>query len=97
MPLKKVEPVPSDIEIAQAHAARPIAELAYEIGIDRDELIPYGPYTTKVNISILERLEYRKPGKYIVVSGITPTPLGEGKSTTLIGVASALYSILGKD
>lgn len=88
-------PVPSDIDIAHAHTPKPILELASEIGIEKDELMPYGNYATKVDISILDRLKHRKQGKYVVVSGITPTPLGEGKSTTLIGLASALYSRLG--
>lgn len=95
LPLRKTLPVPSDIEIAHAHTPKPILELASEIGIEKDELMPYGNYATKVDISILDRLKHRKQGKYVVVSGITPTPLGEGKSTTLIGLASALYSRLG--
>ncbi|KAF9532986.1 FTHFS-domain-containing protein [Crepidotus variabilis] len=94
--LKLLEKVPSDIEIAMAQTPKPVAELAQEIGILPSELESYGKYKAKVDLSILERLSHRKDGKYIVVSGITPTPLGEGKSTTTIGLAQALGAELGR-
>ena len=86
----------SDIEVAQAQTPKPITELAAEIGISPSEVVPYGPYKAKVSLSILDRLAGRKDGKYIIVSGINPTPLGEGKSTTTIGLAQALGAHLGK-
>lgn len=88
--------VPSDIIIAQSQVPKPIADLAVEIGLRSDELESYGKYKAKVELSVLERLAHRKNGKYIVISGITPTPLGEGKSTTTIGLAQALGAHLGR-
>ncbi|CAL1705064.1 unnamed protein product [Somion occarium] len=84
------EKVPSDIDIAMAQTPKPIAQLAHEIGLLHDELENYGKYKAKVELSVLDRLAHRKDGKYIVISGITPTPLGEGKSTTTVGLAQAL-------
>ncbi|KAF8507340.1 C-1-tetrahydrofolate synthase [Hysterangium stoloniferum] len=88
--------VPSDIEIAQAQVPKPVAELAMELGLRPNELESYGKYKAKVELSVLKRLEHRKDGKYIVISGITPTPLGEGKSTTTIGLAQAIGAHLGR-
>ncbi|KAF8582663.1 FTHFS-domain-containing protein [Ramaria rubella] len=88
--------VPSDIEIAQAQTPKPVADLALELGLRPNELESYGKYKAKVELSVLERLAHRKDGKYIVISGITPTPLGEGKSTTTIGLAQALGAHLGR-
>jgi methylenetetrahydrofolate dehydrogenase (NADP+)/methenyltetrahydrofolate cyclohydrolase/formyltetrahydrofolate synthetase len=90
------EQVKSDIEIARAQTPKPITQLAHEIGIQTQELESYGKFKAKVELSILDRLAHRKDGKYIVVSGITPTPLGEGKSTTTIGLAQALGAHLGR-
>lgn len=94
--LDLLEKVPSDIEIASAQAPKHVDVLANEIGIAGGELDLYGKYKAKVDLSLLKRLEHRKNGKYIVVAGITPTPLGEGKSTTTIGLAQALGAHLGK-
>ncbi len=77
-------PVPSDIEIAQSVEPVPVKELAAHLGILEDELDLYGKHKAKVHLSILDRLKDQKPGNYIVVTGITPTPLGEGKSTTTV-------------
>ncbi|KAH9935047.1 FTHFS-domain-containing protein [Fomitopsis serialis] len=88
--------VPSDIEIAMAQTPKPVAQLAYEIGLQPDEVESYGKYKAKVELGVLDRLAHRKDGKYICVSGITPTPLGEGKSTTTIGLAQALGAHLGR-
>jgi methylenetetrahydrofolate dehydrogenase (NADP+)/methenyltetrahydrofolate cyclohydrolase/formyltetrahydrofolate synthetase len=96
LPLNVLNQVPSDIEIAMAQKPKPVSELAQELGILPSELESYGAYKAKVDLSILKRLEHRKNGKYIVVSGITPTPLGEGKSTTTIGLAQALGAELGR-
>ena len=85
------DPVPRDIDIAQAQTPRPIVELATELGINpATELELYGRYKAKVDLAVLDRLAHRRDGKYVVVSGITPTPLGEGKSTTTIGLAQAI-------
>ncbi|KAG8937322.1 tetrahydrofolate synthase [Tulasnella sp. 419] len=94
--LNVLDKVPSDIEIAMAHAPKPIVELAHEIGLQADELESYGRYKAKVELSVLDRLSHRKDGKYVVISGITPTPLGEGKSTTTIGLVQALSAHLGR-
>ncbi len=77
--------VPSDIEVARSQIPKDVATLASEIGILSSELDVYGKKKAKVSLDLLNRLEHRKNGKYIVVTGITPTPLGEGKSTTTIG------------
>lgn len=94
--LELLEKVPSDIDIAMAQTPKPIKTLASEIGISPNELELYGEYKAKVNLDLLQRLSHRKDGKYIVVTGITPTPLGEGKSTTTIGLVQALGAHLGK-
>lgn len=86
----------SDIEIASAQAPKHVDVLANEIGIAAGELDLYGKYKAKVALDLLKRLEHRKNGKYIVVAGISPTPLGEGKSTTTIGLAQALGAHLNK-
>ena len=94
--LKLLNPVPSDIEIAQAGKLKPIVQIAKELGIKESELELFGPYKAKIKLEILERLAKRKNGKYIDVTAITPTPLGEGKTTTTVGVSQALGAHLGK-
>ena len=94
--LKLVRPVPSDIDIAQASDIKPIAQVAEEVGILPEELEFYGPYKAKVKLEILKRLQDRPNGKYIDVTAITPTPLGEGKTTTTVGLSQALGAHLGK-
>ena len=94
--LKLRRPVPSDIEIAQAGKLKPILQIAQELGIKESELELFGPYKAKVKLEILDRLAKRKNGKYIDVTAITPTPLGEGKTTTTVGVCQALGAHLGK-
>jgi len=96
LPLKLLTPVPSDIEIAVAQEPKPVADIAHEIGVQSDEVESYGKYKAKIELSVLQRLQNRQDGKYIVVAGITPTPLGEGKSTTTIGLAQALGAHLSK-
>ncbi|EJU00820.1 FTHFS-domain-containing protein [Dacryopinax primogenitus] len=96
LPLDLLEKVPSDIEIAMAQTPKQITKLAHEIGVLPSELEPYGSYKAKIDLSILDRLASRKNGKYVIVAGITPTPLGEGKSTTTIGLAQAIGAHLGK-
>jgi len=85
--------VPSDIAIAQAAKLRPIAEVAAEIGLGPDEILPYGRYKAKISA---EAVAKRKPkGRLVLVTGINPTPAGEGKSTVTVGLAQALRR-LGK-
>src|ERR1700722_15384524 len=88
--------VPSDIEIAQAATPLPIDQIATEAGILPEELDLYGKTKAKVHLSIRDRLKNSANGKYIVVTAITPTPLGEGKTTTTVGLSQALGAHLGK-
>jgi formate--tetrahydrofolate ligase len=83
----------SDLEIARRARLRPIAEIASSLGLEEDELELYGKYKAKVALSVLKRLADRPAGKYIDVTAITPTPLGEGKTTTTIGLAMALCRV----
>ena len=85
---------PSDLEIARSVTPRPIVDIAGELGIQPDELELYGPTKAKVTLAAITRLEAERPrGKYVVVTAITPTPLGEGKSTTTVGLAQGLNKI----
>jgi formyltetrahydrofolate synthetase len=95
MLVKVKDKVPSDIEIAQAATLRPIVEVAHDVGLTEDDLDFYGKYKAKVHLAVLERLADRPNGKYIDVTAITPTPLGEGKTVTTIGVSQGL-AYLGK-
>src|SRR5580693_5056103 len=88
--------VPADIEIAQGATSLPIERIAVEAGIAVDELELYGKSKAKVHLSIRDRLRDVPNGKYIVVTAITPTPLGEGKTTTTVGLSQALGAHLGK-
>src|SRR5499425_948205 len=83
----------SDLEIAQRARLLPIAEIAAALGIEEDELELYGKHKAKVTLSVMKRLAGRPNGKYIDVTAITPTPLGEGKTTTTIGLAMGLNRI----
>ncbi len=94
--LKIRRPVPADIEIAQEATIKPILTVAEESGILQDELVFYGPNKAKVKLEILERLKDKPNGKYVDVTAITPTPLGEGKTTTTVGLSQALGVHLGK-
>lgn len=89
--------VPSDIEIAQAATPIPIDKIAAEAGILPDELDLYGKTKAKVHLSVRDRLKNAPNGKYVVVTAITPTPLGEGKTTTTVGLSQALGAHLGKN
>ena len=87
-------PFPSDLEIARAATPRPIVHIANDLGFTPDEVEPYGHTKAKVTIEGIRRLEAANPrGKYVVVTGMTPTPLGEGKSTTVVGLAQGLNRI----
>ncbi len=90
-------PVPSDIEIAQAAVLRPIKEVAESVGLTEDDLDYYGKYKAKIHLNVLEKFKDRPQGKYVDVTAITPTPLGEGKTTTTVGLSQALGAHLGKN
>ncbi|KAL5490517.1 ADE3_2 [Sanghuangporus weigelae] len=96
LPLTILDKVPSDIEVAMSQTPKPITTLASEVGLHADELESYGRYKAKVDLKVLQRLAHRRDGRYVVVSGITPTPLGEGKSSTTIGLAQAIGAHLGR-
>ena len=85
----------SSLEIAQAAAMRPIADVAAEVGIEPDELELYGRYKAKVDLSILDRLADRPDAKLINVTAITPTPAGEGKTTTSVSLTQG-FGKLGR-
>ena len=87
--------IPSDIEIAQSHKLRPITEIAETAGVDGDYLELYGRYKAKVDHRLL-RESTRPYGKLILVTAINPTPAGEGKTTTTVGLGDALRR-LGKN
>jgi methylenetetrahydrofolate dehydrogenase (NADP+)/methenyltetrahydrofolate cyclohydrolase/formyltetrahydrofolate synthetase len=97
MPVKRVKPVPSDIEIAQAAKLLPIRQIMEQLGLVEDDVDLYGKYKAKVHLDIIDKIKDRPQGKYIDVTAITPTPLGEGKSTTMVGLTQALGSVLGKN
>ncbi|MBI4512399.1 MAG: formate--tetrahydrofolate ligase [Deltaproteobacteria bacterium] len=83
----------TSLQIAQAAKLRPIHALAEEIGLLPDELEPYGHHMGKVRLSVLSRLADRPDGKLVLVTAITPTPLGEGKTTSSIGLVQGLKKI----
>ncbi|NLN64870.1 MAG: formate--tetrahydrofolate ligase [Clostridiaceae bacterium] len=83
----------SDIEIAQSVKQKPIEEIAQSLGIGREHLEFYGDYKAKINYNILNDLESKNDGKLILVTAITPTPAGEGKTTTTVGLGDALTRI----
>jgi len=89
-------PVPSDIDIAQTVKPIHIDQIANALGLRKDEYSAHGPEKAKVGLECRERLKDSEDGYYVVVGGITPTPLGEGKSTTTVGLSQALGAHLGK-
>ncbi len=92
MKVNKVK-VPSDIDIAQAVKLKPITDIAEKIGIKRNEIELYGDVKAKIKLELLDRVRSRPQGKYIDVTAITPTPLGEGKTVTTIGLSLGLAKI----
>lgn len=86
----------SDIEIAQQAKMQKITEVAAKLGITEDDIEMYGPYKAKLSMDLIRRKMEEKPGKLVLVTAITPTPAGEGKSTTTVGLAQGLAK-LGKD
>ncbi|XP_078086405.1 monofunctional C1-tetrahydrofolate synthase, mitochondrial [Mustelus asterias] len=93
--LQPTLPVPSDIEISRTQTPKAIGVLAKEIGLRPSEIEAYGSNKAKVKLSLLDRLKEQPDGKYVLVAGITPTPLGEGKSAVTIGLVQALTAHLG--
>jgi formyltetrahydrofolate synthetase len=85
--------VPSDLDIAQAAKLKPILDIAGVLGLSEDDLDLFGKYKAKIHLDVLERFKDRPNGKYIDVTAITPTPLGEGKTVTTIGVSQGLNYI----
>jgi len=96
MSVKPVKPVPSDIDIAQAAELLPIVKVAAELGLGEDDLDLYGKTKAKIHLDVLDRMKDRPRGHYVDVTAITPTPLGEGKTTTTVGLSQALGAHLGK-
>ncbi len=84
---------PSDLEVARGAKLAPIEEVAAKIGLGSDDLIPFGRTKAKVHLDVLKRIGSRARGKYIDVTAITPTPLGEGKTTTTVGLVQGLGTI----
>lgn len=91
------KPVPSDIEIAQSVSIQPITKVAQAAGILPEELITYGTTKAKVSLKVRDRLKSSPDGHLVIVAGINPTSLGEGKSTTTIGLSQALGAHLDKN
>jgi len=86
--------MPSDIEIAQAAKMQRIAGIARDkLGIGEEHLEPYGHYKAKISLKYLDTLKGKKDGKLILVTAISPTPPGEGKTTTTVGLGDALNHI----
>ena len=83
----------SDIEIAREATAKPIEEIAAKIGIPTEELVRYGDDKAKVTLEYIESLADKPDGKLILVTAITPTPAGEGKTTTTVGLGDGLNKI----
>ena len=83
----------TDIEIAQSANMKPICEIAKDLGISADELELYGKYKAKLSDELCDRLEGEKDGKLILVTAINPTPAGEGKTTTSVGLGQAMKKI----
>ena len=93
MSVEKRSPVPSDLDIAQSATILPIHKVAEKFGLSKGDIIPYGDSKAKIRLSALDRMEKNSPGtkaKYIDVTAITPTPLGEGKTTTTVGLTEGL-------
>ena len=86
----------TDIEIAAEATVKPIVEVANGIGLTADDIVPYGKYIAKVPLNVIDRFSDRKDGKLVMVTAITPTPAGEGKTVTTIGLIQGLGR-LGKN
>jgi formyltetrahydrofolate synthetase len=96
MPEKPAKPMLSGIEIAQSATLLPIVKIARTIGLAEDDLDLYGKNKAKIHLDVLDRVKDRPQGRYVDVTAITPTPLGEGKTTTTVGLSQALGAHLGR-
>ena len=85
----------TDVEIAQSAKMKPIKEIAQKVGLDEDDLELYGKYKAKISLEAIQKVKNNKDGKLVLVTAINPTPAGEGKTTTMIGLSQALNK-LGK-
>ena len=85
----------TDVEIAQSAKMKPIVEIAQKVGLDEDDLELYGKYKAKISLEAIKKLDQNEDGKLILVTAINPTPAGEGKTTTMIGLSQALAFIPG--
>ena len=83
----------TDVQIAQSAKMEPIKEIAAKVGLSEDDLELYGKYKAKISLETIERLKDKKDGKLVLVTAINPTPAGEGKTTTMIGLAQSLNKI----
>ena len=89
--MKKV--VKSDVEIASEAHMKPISEIAAGLGLTADDIEPYGKYKAKITAAAIRRLSARSDGRLVLVTAISPTPAGEGKTTTTIGLGQAMSRI----
>ena len=87
---------PPDLQIAQAASLKPLGDIAAAMGIGTHLLEAYGENVAKIKLSAIDELADRPKAKYVVVSAVTPTPLGEGKTTTTVGLGQALCGIGGR-
>ena len=83
----------SDIEIARSAKKIPIADVAKKLGISYDDIVPYGHDKAKISDNFLKKISSKKKGKLILVTAINPTPAGEGKTTTTVGLGDGLNAI----
>ena len=88
--MSPIQRMASDLEIARTAKLKPITELARALGLEDDEIIPYGNSKAKIHLDALRRIAARQRGKYVDVTAVTPTPLGEGKTTTTVGLVQGL-------
>ena len=93
MKIQDMSKVPSDIEIAQAANKKPISDVAAKLGLTPDDIIPFGHDKAKISYDFLKDLDNRQDGKLILVTAISPTPAGEGKTTTTVGLGDGLNAI----
>jgi formate--tetrahydrofolate ligase len=92
-PEAKSKPVPSDIDIAQQAKMKTIVEIAKKLGIPEEAISPFGHYKAKISLDFIETLKNKPNGKLVLVTAISPTPAGEGKTTTTVGLGDALNAI----
>src|SRR5437764_15348959 len=84
---------PSDLEIARRAALKPLDDIAHDLGIGPHLLEPYGESVVKIKLAAIGELAGVPPAKYVVITAITPTPLGEGKTTTTVGLGQGFRHI----